>query len=360
YASELEKRVARRTAQLNLERNHLRAILEATGEGIVYAEADHIEYVNQAFTAMMGYTSEELVSQKIDILDPEHQLRDRWQDMRDVFERGETWRDEIRLRRKDGSEFDAGITVSLSSQPGARPVRTVTVVRDISREKQLEAQKARFIATASHELRTPITNILTRLYLMKHQPEKLSEHMQVLDDVSRRMQRLVEDLLDMSRFERGVIRLERERIELQQLLSDVVRVQYAEAQAKDISLKISLTPTPQYVYADSERLAQVITNLITNSLTYTLPGGSVTVGLTTNADDAIISVEDTGIGIDPAYIAHIFEPFVRVNDRVKGTGLGLSIAKEIVELHGGSIGVTSEPGKGSRFTVMLKLLPVLA
>src|SRR5690606_12733859 len=198
----LEKRVARRTAQLNLERNHLRAILEATGEGIVYAEADHIEYVNQAFTAMMGYTSEELVSQKIDILDPEHQLRDRWQDMRDVFERGETWRDEIRLRRKDGSEFDAGITVSLSSQPGARPVRTVTVVRDISREKQLEAQKARFIATASHELRTPITNILTRLYLMKHQPEKLSEHMQVLDDVSRRMQRLVEDLLDMSRFAR--------------------------------------------------------------------------------------------------------------------------------------------------------------
>lgn len=360
HASELEKRVARRTAQLNIERNHLRAILEATGEGIVYAESDNIEYVNRAFTAMTGYKPGELVGQKVDVLDTRHYIRDHWPVFQPVLLRGETWRDEIRLTRHDGTEFDAGISISLSSQPGDHPTRTVTVVRDISREKQLEMQKANFIATASHELRTPITNILTRLYLMKHQPEKLHEHMQVLNEVTRRMQRLVEDLLDMSRFERGVIRLERQRVELQQMLSDVVRVQYAEAQAKNIALKIDLTAAPQYVEADAERLTQVITNLVTNALVYTPAGGEVRVGLTTANDNAIISVEDTGIGIAPENLIHIFEPFVRVDEKVKGTGLGLSIAKEIVEMHGGSIAVSSEPGQGSRFDVTLKLLPVLA
>ncbi len=326
----------------------------------MYAESDNIEYVNRAFTAMTGYSADDLIGQKVDKVDTEQYIRDHWPVFRPVLMRGETWRDEIRLTRQDGSQFDAGISISLSSQPGNLPTRTVTVVRDISREKQLELQKANCIATASHELRTPITNILTRLYLMKHQPEKLHEHTQVLNEVTRRMQRLVEDLLDVSRFERGVIRLERQRVELQQLLSDVVRVQYAEAQAKDITLKIDLTASPQYVDADVERLTQVITNLVTNGLTYTPAGGEVRVGLTTAGDNAIISVEDTGIGIAQEHLNQIFEPFVRVNEKVKGTGLGLSIAREIVEMHGGSIEVTSEPGQGSRFDVILKLLPVMA
>jgi PAS domain S-box-containing protein len=357
YASELEKRVARRTSQLNLERNQLRAILESTGEGIVYSEADRIEYVNPAFTAMTGYTLDELAGKPLSVIDPNS---DRWRSAQSGVLRGEVWRDEIRLMRKDGTEFDAGITISLCSHPGDQRLRTVTVVRDISQAKRLEMQKANFIAIASHELRTPLSNILTRLYLMKREPDKLNEHMHVLNEVTRRMQWLVEDLLDMSRFERGVIQLKRQRVELQQLLSDVVRVQYAEAHTKAIDLSITLTPVPQYVEGDAERLAQVITNLVTNGLTYTPEGGEVHVGLTTQGDNAIITIRDTGTGIAPDYLEQIFEPFVRISDKVKGTGLGLSIAREIVELHGGSISVTSEPGKGSCFTVTLKLIPVMA
>lgn len=358
YAGELEKRVARRTAQLNLERNQLRAILESTGEGIVYSEGDHIEYVNPAFTAMTGYTPDELVGKPLSVIDS---TSDRWRQAQAKLLHDDVWRDDnIRLKRKDGTEFDAGITISLSSHPGDQHLRTVTVVRDISQAKRLEAQKANFIAIASHELRTPLSNIMTRLYLMKREPEKMDEHMQVLQEVARRMQWLVEDLLDVSRFERGVIQLQRRRLELQQLLSDVVRVQYAEAHTKAIDLSLHLTPVPLYVEADAERLAQVITNLVTNALTYTPMDGQVRVELTTQADHAIITIKDTGVGIAPEHQEQIFEPFVRVSDKVKGTGLGLSIAKEIVELHGGSIGVTSEPGKGSCFTIMLKLMPVLA
>lgn len=357
YAGELEKRVARRTAQLNIERNQLRAIVEATGEGIVYSEADQIEYVNPAFTTMTGYTSDELVGKPLSVLNPNS---DHWLTAQEGLLRGEVWRGEIRLLRKDGTEFDAGITISASSHPGDHHLRAVTVVRDISQAKRLEMQKANFIAIASHELRNPVSNIMTRVYLMKRESDKLEEHMQVLHEVAKRMQWLVEDLLDLSRFERGVIQLQRQRVELQQLLSDVVRVQYAEAQTRSIDLSIHLTPVPQYIEGDAERLAQVITNLITNGLTYTPVGGEVRVGLTTSGDNAIITVQDTGIGIAPEQQEQIFEPFVRINDKVKGTGLGLSIAREIIELHGGTISLTSELGKGSCFTVTLKLMPVPA
>ncbi|MAS37146.1 MAG: hypothetical protein CL610_24310 [Anaerolineaceae bacterium] len=360
YAGELENRVARRTAQLNLERNQLHAILEATGEGIVYTIDGQIEYVNQAITRLTGYTLDELVGTPLSMINPSLADNETWEMVDENLKRGEIWRGETRLRRKDGSEFDAGITVSPSSQPGDRRVRSVSVVRDISQAKQLESEKSRFIATASHELRTPITNVLTRLYLMKRQPEKMHEHISVLDEVARRMQQLIEDLLDLSRFERGNIQLERQPMELQQILSDVVRIQYAEARVKNINLIIDLTPTPQYIEGDPERLAQVITNLVTNSLAYTPSGGQVRVALTTQDGNAIISVEDTGIGIPPEYLSRVFEPFVRVNDKIKGTGLGLSIAKEIVELHDGDISVTSEPGNGSCFRVTLKLMSVPA
>lgn len=359
YASELERRVAQRTEQLKLERNQLQAILESTGEGIVYAQSHHIGYINSAFAAMTGYTPEELVGNSITLIEPDVLDSQKWRDAYHMLREHGIWRDETTLRRKDGTQFEAGVTVSLSGSPDDEMLHTVTVVRDISQEKRLEEEKANFIAVASHELRTPITNILTRLYLMKNQPQELQEHMEVLGEVARRMRRLVEDLLDMSRFERGLIRLECRQVELQQLLSDVVRVQYAEAQAQNITLKIELTRIPQHVNGDVERLAQVMTNLVTNALTYTPAGGEVLVRLTTDKDNAIIMVQDSGVGIAPEHLEQIFEPFVRVNDKVKGTGLGLSIAREIIELHGGEISVKSEPGQGSCFTIKLKLMPVL-
>jgi PAS domain S-box-containing protein len=362
YASELEHRVARRTAQLNLERNQLRAILEATGEGILYIEGDRISYTNIAFNRLTGYTPDELTQQPVHLLTADQMDTDAyWQNVKDFLAAGAAvWRDEVRLRRKDGSSFDAGLTITHAGETGERVQRLVIVVRDISQQKALDAQKARFIATASHELRTPITNVITRLYLMKHQPERLDEHMQVLSQVTQRMQHLVEDLLDISRFDRGTIVLERTRIDLGQLLEDVTQVQYEEANARDIRLDLRKPDTPLYIEGDQERLAQVITNLINNALMYTHPGGRVTVSLTPTNREAVIRVEDTGIGIAPDKLEDIFEPFVRLNDKIKGTGLGLSIAREIVRLHEGTITVTSEPGAGSCFTVTLKLLPVLA
>ena len=355
HAAELEQRVLERTAELNRERQQLQTILEATGEGIVYIADDHIQYVNQALMNITGYRADELVGQPLAVFDLKGLLAQKWEAMRANVEAGAIYRDEIRLLRKDGIMIDTGLTISLIGSPADSIKQLVVVVRDISQQKALQEQQSRFIATASHELRTPITNLRTRLYLVERDTHRMAEHLDVINSVTLRMQNLVEDLLDQARFENGMIQLNLAEVELQQLLSDVVRVQSAEAQIRDIQLSIKLTDSPQMVRADAERLTQVITNLVTNSLHYTPPGGLVEVSLTCTDQQAIISVRDTGMGIAPENLGSIFKPFVRGNEKVKGTGLGLSIAREIVELHNGQIKVESQLDKGSCFFVSLQL-----
>ncbi len=307
-------------------------------------------------TTLTGYEAEALIDQPITLLAPDGTLAVLWRSILARIEQGTPiWRGEVQITRCDGSIFDAGLTVARSAAPGAGVLHTVTVVRDISQEKALEDQKARFIATASHELRTPITNMRTRLYLIQHQPERMDDHTRVMEEVVLRMQKLVEDLLDQSRFDRGLISLELEKVALQGLVQDVLNTQQAEAQARGITLSAEMADRDLYVMGDRARLEQVLTNLVTNGLHYTLEGGQVTIRLA-DGEQACIQVIDTGIGISPEYLTQIFEPFVRANDRVKGTGLGLSIARQIVDMHGGEISVESTPGAGSCFTVLLKHL----
>ena len=285
---------------------------------------------------------------------------DTWETMHAAIQQGKVWRSELFLRRKDGSEFDAGVTIAPGSQPNDDSLHTVAVVRDISQDKALQDQKSRFIANASHELRTPIQNIITRLYLIKHQPPRMKEHIEVIETVTERMRRLVEDLLDLSRFDRGVIPLEKEPVGLQELIQSVVDVQLAEAQMRGIRLTTEMIHEPLFVLGDSERLGQVVTNLVMNALNYTPDDGIVSVTLAQERQYAIVCVKDTGVGIAPARIEQIFEPFVRLSENRQGSGLGLSIAKEIVEMHGGTIDVTSTLGQGSCFTLTFMLAPAVA
>jgi signal transduction histidine kinase len=237
----------------------------------------------------------------------------------------------------------------------------VTVIRDISQEKRLEAQKARFIATASHELRTPLANIKTRLYLMRRQPDKADSHLEVVEYVTDRMRELVEDLLDVSRFEHGIISLVHRPVVLQDLAEYVVQIQRSEADEKSIDVRVIGPGEPVVVSGDASRLTQVITNLITNAINYTPVGGRVEVRVEAISEKAAaLHVEDTGIGIPAEMLPHIFKPFFRASDFHGGTGLGLSIAREIVELHQGRIEVVSTEGKGTCFSVYLDRIPAAA
>ncbi|MEP7291716.1 MAG: PAS domain S-box protein [Chloroflexota bacterium] len=354
YAGELEGLVQQRTSELELAQERLRAILDGSGDGIYYTENRIIQYANAAFCKLTGYAQEELIGHDLFILRADENEQ-RLVPVQDALRTSGVWRGEMRLLRKDNTILDVGMTVALIGSSASKPIPAVTVVRDISREKALHLQRSNLVAYASHELRTPITNMKTRLYLLRRRPEGLIDHLAILDDVTERMRRLVEDLLDVSRLEHGLIPLRQQELSLQDVINAVVTLQQPEAELKSIELHCSLSEAPVNVSGDRERLIQVVTNLVTNAINYTPSGGQVMVSVSERDRMAVIEVEDTGIGIAPENLPYIFQPFYRVVSEIEGTGLGLSIAKEIIELHGGGLGVCSEYRRGSTFTITLPL-----
>ncbi len=194
----------------------------------------------------------------------------------------------------------------------------------------------------------------------------MATHLQILEQVTDHIKDLTEHLLDLSRLERGMLRLHREMFELDQFVAKVVEVQMPEAEKHNLHLAFQLPSHPLMVHADQGRINQVVTNLITNAINHTPAGGNIRVTLERGYDDqrswAVLQVCDTGVGIKPEHLPHIFQPFYQANQDTSniGMGLGLSISKEIVELHGGSISVDSIEGKGTCFSVRLQLADVSA
>lgn len=361
HAADLQRRVEARTIELERERAQVKAILDAMGEGVVYTEDNEIRYVNDQILNMMGYDQSSLISsvdrtlmdalriEDVDFLDYEEHLLD-------VLAKRRIWRGDGVITRSDDTAFDANLTMTLVGDADQRPVSIVTVVRDVSQERALQAQKDRFIANASHELRTPIANMKMRLYLLEKQPTKQPQHMEVLRYVTNRMETLVEELLDISRFERGVISLDRRNVHLQPLIQNVVTIEQATASTKDLTLDLHMSDDPIEADIDPNRITQVLNNLIANAMNYTPPQGTVTIRMTRTDSHAVLSVTDTGIGIPDDALDQIFEPFYRVSEDVaRGTGLGLTISREIMDLHGGSLEVESTEGQGSTFTMYLPL-----
>ncbi|NJL95861.1 MAG: HAMP domain-containing protein [Anaerolineae bacterium] len=224
-------------------------------------------------------------------------------------------------------------------------------------EKQFQAQK-RFVADVSHELRTPLTTIqgnldLTRLYGLDE------KSMQAMEGEVRRMVRIVDDLLLLARADAGQLPMQLKTLDLDRLILEV----YNEAVLLSRGVHhVKLNELDQVcVQGDEERLKQLFSNLIVNAIKYTPPGGTIEITLTKNHPEAQVAVTDSGIGIPPEDLQHIFDRFYRVDkarSRVAGgTGLGLSIAKWIADSHHGRIHVTSTPGKGSTFSVALPQAP---
>ncbi|MFZ4826769.1 MAG: ATP-binding protein [Phototrophicaceae bacterium] len=353
----LEERVATRTAQL-------RTILDSTGEGIFYTEGHRVDYVNVALCKITGYEPEELIGQDVSKLlqaesDPQGIIAGIIEGLRPTG----VWRGELRLRRSDQSVFDAGLTLALTGHNEA-PLQTVGVLRDISSQKAMDEQRSRFIANASHELRTPLTNLTTRLYLMQRRPEDFGRHLAILFQVEKRLRTLVENLLDVSRFETGMFTLQLETINLAEVVAEVVLLQTQEAEKHFITLESIGLDQTVLTTLDAARISQVFTNLIVNAIHYTPTQGKITVHLlvvpakSQQLAFAQVSIKDTGIGISPENLPHIFQPFYRVDSIVQGSGLGLSIAQEIVHAHGGEIIVDSIIGRGSTFTVRLPIVTV--
>ncbi|WIG45861.1 ATP-binding protein [Bacillus halotolerans] len=238
----------------------------------------------------------------------------------------------------------------------------VLVFHDMTETKKLEQMRKDFVANVSHELKTPITSIKgfteTLLDGAMEDKEALSEFLSIILKESKRLQSLVQDLLDLSKIEQQNFTLSIETFDAAKMLADIKTLLKHKATERGISLQLNVPKDPLYVAGDPYRLKQVFLNLVNNALTYTPEKGSVAINVKPGETEIQIEVSDTGIGIQKEEIPRIFERFYRVDkDRSRnsgGTGLGLAIVKHLIEAHEGKIDVTSEPGRGTVFTVTLK------
>jgi NtrC-family two-component system sensor histidine kinase KinB len=235
-------------------------------------------------------------------------------------------------------------------------VGAVTLLQDITHLSEISRLKSEFIAAASHELRTPLTSLQMGIHLLLEgslgsMTERQQRVVQVCSDDATRLDRLMQELLDLSKIESGDTAPVRAPVPAFTLAHDAVESIRLQADARSVRLNIDAPPGLPHVFADRQQIQRVIVNLLTNALRATGAGGTITVSGVQRNGEVVFSVTDTGAGIPREYLSRIFEPFVQVpNASPGGSGLGLTIARRIVEAHGGRLAVQSEPGRGSTFT----------
>ncbi len=232
--------------------------------------------------------------------------------------------------------------------------------RETARVQRESTHKSEFLANMSHELRTPLNAILGFTEILLDDEtlnKKQKEYMRYVYDSGKHLISLIDDILDISKIEAGRAELELTYISLKDLLERSLILIKEKAHKHQVKLSLSVDENAGEIEADERKLKQIIYNLLSNAVKFTTDGGSVGVEVKKEGKSAAITVWDTGIGITKENYEKIFKPFGQLESvysrKYSGTGLGLSITKQLVELHGGTITVESELGKGSRFTVML-------
>ncbi|MBB4266136.1 PAS domain-containing hybrid sensor histidine kinase/response regulator [Roseospira visakhapatnamensis] len=337
-----------------------------------------IEYVNPKFEALTGYARDEVLGQTPRILmspdTPRGVLADLWATLR----AGGAWRAELRNRRKDGSDFWANVSFAPIRGSDGAVTHHVAVCEDITEHKQAArvmaearhaaemANKAKsdFMANMSHELRTPLNAIIGFSQAMRDGlfgslgHDRYSEYADFIHHSGSHLLELINDILDVSAVEAGKLVLHEEVVSLRDLCEAATRLLMSRAQKGDVVLTGIGDPDLPAVRADPRRLKQILLNLMSNAVKFTEPGGTVACDAFVGEDGALVlTVTDTGIGMDEAGLRKAMSAFGQVDSSLsrkhEGTGLGLPLTKGLVELHGGTLALASQPGRGTKATVSL-------
>ena len=338
-----------------------------------------------------GYTAADIIGRHFSIFYPREARESGWPDheLQVAAEKG-SFVDEGWRVRKDGSMLWANVTITALRHEDGRLLGFAKLTRDLTERRQaeaaelasrqrdellqaersarMEAQRAtrmkdEFLATLSHELRTPLSAILGWTQVLRRagqadKPVDLERAIDVIDRNARAQVKLIDDLLDLSRIMAGKVRLDVQPIALLDVVQAAVDSALPSAEAKDLRLTSRLDPAASMVHGDSARLQQVVWNLLTNAIKFTPRGGQVQVTLQRIGPRLELSISDSGIGIPASYLPHVFDRFSQQDSSTTrafgGLGLGLAICRQLVELHGGSIRVSSAgEGQGATFVVEL-------
>lgn len=357
------------------ERDRLGTVIRQMGEGvIVINEKNEIELMNQRAKEMLGYG----LSEEMPLSYKKFLVLQLWKELHESNKK--VVKKELKLQRPR----EATLMVSLA-QLSKEEKGFVSVMRDITYEKEIEKMKSDFVANVSHEIRSPMAPMKDALSLVLDGTagplsEQQNKFLTILKNNMDRLTRLINDLLDLSKIEAGRMELKKELINISYLAKETIDSISVYAQRKNIELFFQGDEDLPQINCDKDRITQVIINLVMNAIKFTPEGGNVSVVVTRDEgrgmkdegrrtkDDGrmrpssvvprppiCVSVADTGPGMSQDELDVLFNRFKQLAspERVKGTGLGLSISKAIVEMHGGSIKIKSEVGKGSTFSFML-------
>jgi len=342
--------------ELEREQGRLRGILASVAEGIIAVDGTgRVALVNPQAAELLGVAQAEVIGSKVDELPVPETVTGSFTR---CFDRNELCTSEFELPspRRQLTLHVAPIRTGEGDGWGA-----VAVVRDITAERRVERMRRQFISDASHEIRTPLTAIGGFAAAIADgtatTPEERTRSATLIVREVERLTRLVNDLLSLSRIESGAVALNREETNLASLVEAAVESLAGQAEDQGARIRLDLNGDIPAIDMDPDRIYQVMMNLLSNALRYNRPGGDIVVSARRENGFVEVSVRDSGQGIAPDQLPHIWERFHRADpSRARqdgGTGLGLAIVRSIVEAHGGAVTAESEVGKGSTFRFTL-------
>ncbi|MHC4562580.1 MAG: sensor histidine kinase [Planctomycetota bacterium] len=363
-AENREFRIEARIAEA--EKRHTEAIIFSISDAVIVTNRfDELILANQAAEKLLGFKLDNSVRKNIERICADGTL------VRLIRETRSHARNVTRKvvehtidHKGEGRTFK--VTLSCVVGNGEEVSGVVAVLHDVTREREIAQMKTDFVSNVSHELKTPLSSIKAYIEMLTdgeaEDESTRQEFYEIISSETNRLHRLIENILNISRIESGVVKVVREPLSLTAVVTQVLDVAVPQAKAKSIQLSSNLAPVYYQVEADRDMVYQAALNLISNAIKYTPEGGSASVSV--SVDDhrnvAIFEVKDTGMGIPAEDLPHIFDKFYRVeaNKKIaKGTGLGLTLVKHIIEtVHEGALSVTSEQGKGSTFGFELPII----
>jgi PAS domain S-box-containing protein len=378
-----------------MAQSFLGALVESADDAIISKNLDGIVTSwNPGAERLFQYTAKEMIGKPISILVPSDNPDEEPQILQRIRRGEQIAHYETKRVRKDGSVIDVALTVSPIKDRLGRILGASKIARDITESKRAEArereilrqaQQARteaeqsrqqaeqastakdeFLATISHELRTPMTSILGWSRMLAQgqvSPERQQRAFETIDRNARSQAQLIEDLLDISRITSGKLRVDFKAVEMAAVVTAAVEAVRPAAEAKRIRLDSLFSSGAGPIVGDAERLQQVVWNLLSNAIKFTPPDGRVQVELQRVESQVELRVVDTGVGINPTFLPHVFDRFSQSDSSItrsrRGLGMGLAIVKSLVELHGGVVSVSSPgEGQGAVFTVKLPISAV--
>jgi len=350
-------RVSHRIAET--ERDQLRGVLHAMHDAVVVTDPfDEVIIFNDAAAEVLRFDATTSFRTPIDQVVQDRRLRQLIREIRESGDLGDVRTVELEVERGDESVgYQATFTCRANNKGEVGAV--VTILHDLTREREIAQMKSDFVSKASHELRTPLSSIRAYVEMLVDgeatDEESRSEFYRIIQNETNRLSRMIDNMLNISRIEAGIIQIEREPVDFKPLLNRAGDTLEPQAKEKNIGLTVKAAPVDLTAEGDADMLYQVVLNLVSNAIKYTPEGGRIT--LTADTDNLtrsiVVTVSDTGLGIPPDALPKLFEKFYRIENfkRVaKGTGLGLNLCKHIVEtVHHGQIGVESKLGMGSKF-----------